>query len=108
MSNFNSVLYINSNYKIAIMCQELNHHTSTPNMVDHIDESTPIDTTTVETTPIETTPIVYHDVASLYPNIDVKLRKGKYIFEMDKYENGKINFELCLETALNKYSISNI
>jgi len=51
---------------------------------------------------IETTPIVYTDVdvVSLDPNIEVKVRKGKHIFEMAKYENDKINFDQCLETAL--------
>jgi len=79
------------------MFREEIHRTSTPNMVDYIDEATPI-----ETTPDETTRIVYTDVVSLYPNIEVKVRKGKYIFEMDKYENYKINFGQCIDTAFRK------
>jgi len=48
------------------MFQEQINHTSTPDMVDYIDEATPIDTTTDETTPIETTPIETTPIETTY------------------------------------------
>ena len=52
------------------MCQELVHHTPTTNMVDYIDEATPIDTTPIDTTPIDNTanPADGIDAVSLYPD----------------------------------------
>ena len=86
------------------MFQEQINHTSTQSMVDYIDEDTPIKTTQDDTTQDDITRIVYTDIdtASLYPDFDVKIRKGKYIFEMTKAENDKVSVNLCIETALKK------
>ena len=61
---------------------------STQGMVDYIDEDTPVKTTLDDTTQDDITKdditrIVYTDVdiAYLYPDIDVKVCKGEYIFE---------------------------
>ena len=83
------------------MFQEVIHHTLPNKIVDYIDEPTPIDTTPIDTTPVDAIPFDNmansQDVISLYPKVDVKLRKGKYIIKMD---NDETSLESCFETAL--------
>ena len=83
------------------MCQEVIHHASPTKMVDYTDEPTPIDTTPVDAIPFDNT-ANSQDVISLYPKVDVKLRKGEYIIKMAKTDNDETSLESCLEAALNK------
>lgn len=110
------------------MYQEFVHHTSISNMVDKIDEATPIDTTHIEATPTGNTTIrgcidvvslcmdptdsttsdsvnaqYGIDAVSHYPDnapiIDDKIRKGEHIIKLAQTGTGHINLAQCWTTV---------
>jgi len=91
------------------MLSELINRTSTLNMDYYIEDTTTdnaalVDTTHDNGTLVDTTRIIYTNTDSIAvsPDIDAKLRRGKYMFEMTKSENDKLSVNQCIETAMGK------
>ena len=96
------------------MLSELINHTSTFNTDYYIEDTTNDNATNDNATTdnaihdnailVDTTRIIYTNTDSIAvsPDIDVKLRGGKQIFEMTKSENGKLSVNQCIETAMKK------
>jgi len=82
--------------------EDATHDTATPVDITH-DNAALVDITPDNAALVDASRIIYTNTDSITvvtPDIDVKLRGGKYIFEMTKSETDKLSVNQCIETAM--------